>query len=330
LILTLLTGWLLSAMEPLFMDGASPLPLVSVIIPSKGRPQLVQNAVGSVLAQDIPNIEVIVVDDGSPEQLAPILKGIFGDRIRCLRNDVSLGAPAARNIGLRLARGEYVAFLDDDDLWLSDKLSRQLGCFKNAGNDCVLVGCSFAYTRDGERIRTQGVPNLEGLFEQLLARNIIGGCSVPLIRRTALERVGGFDESFESCQDWELWLRLLRKGTAAFASETLVLRQVHQGQITSDLKRKIVGRQHLLEKNFQEMVAHPYVFAEHLRRLGTLTLMDGDRRESRKAYGKALAQRISDWRNWAGFFLSLLPASWGKKLAHRAGTMQLAEVVFYH
>ncbi|SDE66991.1 glycosyltransferase family 2 protein [Desulfuromonas thiophila] len=309
-------------------------PLVSVVIPSKNRLDFLLEALDSVFAQTYQNLEVIVVDDGSATPLGPMLKEKYGDRILFLRHEKSLGAPAARNAGARLASGEYIAFLDDDDLWLPEKISKQIECFKCASLPCALVGCSFAYVKNLASLMTCFAPykvELEdGLFKLLLSRNVIGGCSVPLIKREALTSVGGFDESFKSCQDWDLWLRLLHWGDAVFVPDVLLYRRVHEGQITSNLKHKIAGRKRLLAKFPEEFANFPRTRKEHLRRLATLSLLDDDRLSALNGYLNVLIQDMLDWRSFCGVLLSMLPLKCGKILAERAGAMRLNGTIFYH
>jgi len=313
----------------MYEDGTS---LISVVVPSCGRPLSVKRAVTSVLNQRLVGfeLEVIVVDDGSTVPLAPFINKNFGHRIVCLKNEVSLGASAARNLGWKNSHGDFIAFLDDDDVWMPDKLSKQLECLKSMGSDCVLVGCSFSYMKDEVCISTKDAPVNKDLFERLMQSNVIGGCSVPLLRRSAFEKVNGFDETFESCQDWEVWLKLMREGGAGFVSDVLVHRQVHDGQMTSDLKRKIAGRERFISKFDLELSAHPSILAVHFRRLGTLNLIAGYRQIARDRFWKAIGRKANDWRSWIGIFLSLLPKQWCQKIAKKAGSTRIADVTFYH
>lgn len=305
-------------------------PLVSIIIPSKNRPELVQKAIDSVLGQTYQNIEIIVVDDRSDVPLSPILADKYANYIACYRFDQSLGASAARNYGLRNAVGEFVAFLDDDDIWLPRKLEKQLHEFGKADIECCLVGCLSAYQNLNGPPTCKVQPCPDSLFEQLLTGNVIGGCSLPLIRRSSLVEVGGFDEQFESCQDWELWLRILRTGTARFVPEVLVARGAYGGQITTNLGRKIAGRQRLLQKFSSDFSRYGQILFLHLRRLGTLKLAVGDRIGARTMYLQALKIKKHDIRNLIGLFLSYLPVSAGVRLARRVGASRFDDVTLYH
>lgn len=226
--------------------------------------------------------------------------------------------------------GDFVAFLDDDDSWLPRKLEKQLREFDNVDDGCCLVGCLSAYQNPDGPLTCKTQPCPDNLFMQLLYGNVIGGCSVPLIRRSKLVEIGGFDEKFESCQDWDLWLRLLRTGTARFIPEVLVVRGTYGGQITTNLHYKISGRQRLLNKFSSDFSQYSQISFLHLRRLGSLKLAVGDRKGARIMYLQALNRKKKDFRNLLGLFLSYLPVSAGVWLAKRVGVSKFGDITLYH
>ena len=181
-------------------------PLVSAIIPTKNRSSLCIRAVESVLAQTHPNIECIVVDDGSTDGTAEALAAKFGDRICVLRNEVSQGVAAARNRALILSRGEYVAFLDSDDEWLPRKIERQLAL---AARGAAVVYCrAMNISPEGKVLGLQPARYRGDVSRALLWNNVAGSPSAVLVRRSALAE---FDPPFRSgiySEDWDLWLRL--------------------------------------------------------------------------------------------------------------------------
>jgi glycosyltransferase involved in cell wall biosynthesis len=209
-------------------------PLLSVVIPTWNRAQLVREAICSVLAQREDEIEVIVVDDASTDATVELLEREFGDRIRVLRLEHRRGPGGARNAGARLARGEFVGFLDSDDVWLPGKLEAELEVFARFPLAEVVVTDSqnfFEGKADGESRFAQN-----GLLEATLGEislandchwlwtnsmNTVHTCSIT-VRREALARLGEklFAEDLVCCEDWEFQMRLYH------SSRVVVLPQV--------------------------------------------------------------------------------------------------------
>src|SRR5436190_8120377 len=193
-------------------------PRVSVIIPTRNRPDLVVGAVRSALAQDAVPVEVCVVDDASEPPV--VLPGELADQVTLVRFDSHRGPGAARNAGLAATGAELVAFLDDDDVWLPGKLARQLPALDE---QVVAVACGFGVWNGAELIASAVPPNP---FD---ARNLLAHPSLwpstVVARRAALEAAGCFDETLARAQDWDLWLRLAEVGGVAIVPEVLVDRR---------------------------------------------------------------------------------------------------------
>ncbi len=208
------------------------MPRVSVIIPTYNRAQFVKLAIDSVLAQTYADYEVIVVDDGSTDGTEAVLQGTYGTRIAYERQD-NQGAAAARNRGIALSTGEFVAFLDSDDIWLPGKLERQLA-LHTADSQTVL---SFTQAwridahgyRDLEEPIGSSVTHDSLSLERLCLDNCIASPTLVVVSRSALETAGGFDTSIRHCEDWDLWLRLQSKGLTAIVAEPLALIRRHRG-----------------------------------------------------------------------------------------------------
>ena len=200
---------------------------VSVVIPTRNRWHLLRTTLASALAQEGVEHEVIVVDDGSTDETARGLDEIADSRLRYVRDDVAQGVAAARNRGIAEARGEWVAFLDDDDLWSPRKLAVQLAAARAAQ-----AGFAFAsalhFDERGEAHWVELAPDPSELSAQLRNRNVIpAGSSNVIARADILEAVGGFDESFFHLADWDLWLRMSDATEAAACAEILVAYRKH-------------------------------------------------------------------------------------------------------
>ncbi len=193
-------------------------PILSVVIPTRNRAYLVGEAIESALNQRPGQVEVIIVDDGSTDDTAKVVTERFGSRVRLLRTPERRGAGAARNAGLRVARGELVAFLDDDDLWLPGKLESELNALEQFPDADGVVSDSLQFVqgqvapqsffmRNGLLAATQGqvrwINELPWLWTNSL--NGVAMCSITL-RRRVLDQKGErwFAEDLVSCEDWEL------------------------------------------------------------------------------------------------------------------------------
>ncbi len=196
-------------------------PDVSVVIPTRDRWHLLsRHALPSALGQEGVTVEVIVVDDGSTDGTADRVVALDDPRVRLVRDGGSRGPAAARNAGVAEARAEWVAFLDDDDLWAPEKLALQIGALGDAD-----WGYTGAVVVDESLVPIDELPVASpvGLAERLRHGNILaGGGSAVVVRRAVLRELGGFDESLFYVEDWDLWRRLAEHGTAAVREEVLV------------------------------------------------------------------------------------------------------------
>ena len=206
-------------------------PLVSVIIPTYNGARFLAQTVESVLAQTYPNVEVLVVDDGSTDETPAVVSG-YGERVRYVRQ-VNSGTAAARNRGIARACGQYVALLDHDDLWLPHKLERQLPAF--AGDPSigvVFAEIEFFRTETGE-VTAQYFPGVELGPHDLLAHRVLPIQTV-VFRRSALEAVGPFDVSLRGTDDWDMGIRLAARFRMVGVPETLARVRLHPDQQGGD------------------------------------------------------------------------------------------------
>lgn len=188
------------------MKNGSILPKVSVIIPTYNRAWCLAEAVDSVLAQELRGFELIVVDDGSTDDTPRLIEG-YGEAIRTLRRE-NHGVSAARNAGIAAARGELIAFLDSDDLWLPGKLRRQVEFF-TSHPEALICQTEELWVKNGRRVNPGKRHRKRGgmIFEPSLDLCLVSPSAV-MVRRELFERVGLFDESLPACEDYDLWLRV--------------------------------------------------------------------------------------------------------------------------
>ena len=198
-------------------------PLVTVIIPTHNRANVLDRAIESVLSQSYPRIETIVVDDRSTDETEQVVRRYADQDVRYLKNEGRRGASATRNVGIRAARGRLIAFLDSDDEWLPDKISLQVKKFAAGPTNLGLVHCGVTELRSG-RSPTHFIPKLRGkVFQELLIWNFVGSASRIMIPRQILLDLGGFNESFQTLNDWEMTLRIARDYLVDLVPEPCVL-----------------------------------------------------------------------------------------------------------
>lgn len=245
--------------------------LVSVVIPTyKREVPMVKRCIQSVLEQTYSKIEIIIVDD-SPSSFVDrvnienmILK-INDDRIKYIKNEENRGACFTRNVGIRNANGEFIAFLDDDDVWLSEKIEKQLACFNN--KKIGLVYCP-AYIVDSEEKTTnlfKGKLYSGNIFHELMYENFIGSTSFVMIRKAALLECGLFTLDLQSNQDWELYLRIAQIYEINYIDEALVKYYVHNGErISGNPEKKINGINYMMNKHKEYLIQNKDVKAKWL------------------------------------------------------------------
>lgn len=250
-------------------------PVISVVIATYKRPEILSRAVDSVLMQDFRDFEIIVVDDngaGSDMQLATrkMLEKRYKDkRIVYVANRKGLGGGGARNEGIVRARGEFVAFLDDDEDWLPGKLTRQIQKFSECPDDTGVVDTGF-YSVFENGTRTYHSPEMSGwIFEDLLAKSDKRApkLSTMLCRKTALEKAGMFDPEFRSRQDLDLYARLAKVCRFESIDEPFAnKRHDADERISTNVDSKIQGYRLFYEKNYDDLVKRPDLHADYLIR----------------------------------------------------------------
>lgn len=252
-------------------------PLFSVIVPTRDRPELLGQALASVLAQDLQDFEVLVIDDGSSMPL-----GTPKDRrIRLIRNDLSRGEFASRNVGLRAAEGRNIAFLDDDDLWLPQRLTIAAHGLAKAA---IAVCGSDTSKGPGSLPRT-----LQGQVGDIILNGM-----TPNLGQTAMRRNAAlmFDERFTATGDVEWWLRATQRHDVYTDQRVGFVYRYHDApRVGNGVDRRIECSHLLLDLHREYFRAHPRAHAFRLFRLGMLEVRAGHRREARAQFFASLRVR---------------------------------------
>jgi glycosyltransferase involved in cell wall biosynthesis len=231
----------------------SVVPRVSVVIPTYNYAHYLPEAVDSVLAQSFDSVEIVVVDDGSTDKTTEVLRR-FGGQVTYIRQ-VHRGLAVARNTGIRAARGQYIAFLDSDDLWIREKLSLQVARL-DAERQVGLVYCETFLFDDATQatVGTHGdhSPHPSGRILRWLVRGNVIPSPTPVVRRDVFDRVGLFDETLSACEDWDMWIRIGRVCEIVYIDRTLARYRLHRSNMSRDHELLMTGGLRVLEKSFRD------------------------------------------------------------------------------
>lgn len=289
--------------------------LVSVIIPTFNRARTLPRAVRSVLNQSYAELELLIMDDGSTDDTAELVAAIGDPRIRYVRLEGNRGASRARNAGLRLARGEFIAFQDSDDEWLSEKLVRQVEAARSAPADAVTVfHTKIQYGRDEfSRYGPNRVCCIPAIadpgaadFRQLIQAGNIISTQTLFITRAAFEKVGPFDELLVNNNDWAYAIQLIHNSHVVFINEPLVMTYLQDDSI-SKIKRSGARSQLRIVQRLRRMHgADGAIVAGHLGRIGWGMTKLGSPRLARKLILRALLLSPMHPKNWARLGLTQL------------------------
>ncbi|MBU4477611.1 MAG: glycosyltransferase [Candidatus Omnitrophica bacterium] len=230
-------------------------PLVSVVIPTYNCADLLERSVKSVLAQTFQDFEIIIVDDASADNTQEVVFSFKDTRIKYVRHKKNLGEAAARNTGIKIAQGEYIAPQDSDDEWLPEKLEKQLNAFKNSSSLLGVVYTGFWKIRGDKKNYLPSV-NIKAkernIYNILLKSNFIG-TPTTLIKKACFEKSGLFDERLFHLVDWDLWIRISRFYHFKYIAEPLVNSYYREQCVSDNEKAFISAVEIILKKNFEEL-----------------------------------------------------------------------------
>jgi glycosyltransferase involved in cell wall biosynthesis len=291
----------------------------SVIIPSYNNAVFLPEAIESALSQSVPPLEVIVVDDGSTDNTRDIIEP-YRRSIRYFFQE-NKGLAGARNRGIEEARGNLVAFLDADDIWLPEKLERQHECMAQNPKLCLIHSDLWYWDlRSGQKYRRDcGRQEFRGsCYERFFLRNRVLP-STTVIRRECLRKVGAFDEVLRRCEDYDLWFRVAKHYELGYVDEPLVLYRLHQSSLTKNTLAMLESELFVVRKRLQED-------PELARTIGSTTVNERmfgllfaigydyhDRQissEARRYFFQALLHRPTRAYVWLLYLANQFPPAW--------------------
>jgi len=223
------------------MKSESTRPLVSVIIPTYNSEKFIPCSVASAINQTYPNIEILIIDDGSTDNTKKVVQQLSNPTVRYIKQ-TNGGPSAARNNGMRQSNGQYIAFLDVDDAWEPSKVAEQVTFFEN-GNNLSIVATGYtrcdADLRPIESISLDTSLKGKGIisFRLLLEKNRMPTPSI-MIKKEILDQSGVFDENIDFGEDWDLWVRIAQHGEIGYIQTPLCKIRVHNTGLTGKLSDK--------------------------------------------------------------------------------------------
>lgn len=269
------------------------LPLVSVIIPTFNRAQLISHAIDSVLRQSYVNFELIIVNDGSSDNTEEVLMSYNDARIKIFKHSINRGQNAALNTGIKQVSGTLIAFLDSDDTWMPEMLSRQVESFRNESDPI----CSYTYAGKfvGDSIHIVKKFSLTGFnYREALRQCYVSHMITLMIDRRCLNIVNEFDENFTVCQDDDFCLRLAKYYPFKLIKEPLALINETENSIISNKLSYANGWKRLFLKFEQDLKFEcgDMIWLYHSLRIGFLYLSAGE------------TKRAIEWMNQLGIPIS--------------------------
>ncbi|MEP0885306.1 glycosyltransferase family 2 protein [Trichocoleus sp. ST-U3] len=229
------------------------MPKVSVVIPAYNAMAYLPETVDSVLRQSFTDFEVLIINDGSSDHILEWASQVTDPRVKLISQE-NQGLPGARNTGIAHAQGEYIAFLDADDLWEPEKLEKQVGCFEDKPTVGVVYTWTVLVDEQGNPIGRTFASNAEGdVWQQLLETDVISSGSSAMVRSCCFETVGVFDRSLTSAEDLDMWLRIATHYPFAVVKEPLTLYRQHSNSMSKNRQKMIQNLRTVIEKTFQSV-----------------------------------------------------------------------------
>ena len=279
--------------------------MVSVVIPTYNRAQLVSRGIESVLKQTYRDIEVIVVDDASNDNTTDVINAIGDQRIRYVKHQVNKGVSESRNTGIKIAKGQLVGFLDSDDEWLPEKLRKQVDRFSQVPDDTGLVygACLFVDEKTKKPIRVVTPKKRGDVFKDMLMGDFVMS-PTPLVKRECFDRAGLFDRDFSTSEDWDMWLRIAQHYKFDFVRDLVAKYYVSPSQTTNDASTVVQGYLKFMAKHDSLISGNPAILAHHFKAIGEMYLIHHEYHLANTYYARAIC---TDPRN-VSLYVHLLAA----------------------
>jgi glycosyltransferase involved in cell wall biosynthesis len=291
------------------------MPKISVIVPTYNRAELLRSAVTSILNQTCQDFEIIVVDDASNDNTEEVVNRFNNKKIKYIHHEINKGEAGARNTGILNSNAAYIAFLDDDDEWLPNKLTLQFNLLES---NTPKVGVVYSgYTRvdvTNKKILGQKIPIKRGdIYNDMLIQNCVGTPSTVLLRRECIEKVGLFDGNISYALDWDLWIRISKYFHFEYIEEPLVKYHIHENRLSNNPEIKARGLEDMFNKYGKDFKFTKYYRNSYLG-IGVEFCYKGETKKGMKAFLESIRLNPLEIRNYFYLLLSLLGASNFKRI----------------
>lgn len=289
-------------------------PKVSVIIPTYNRANLLPRAIKSVLNQTFKDFELIIIDDGSTDNTKQIVEDFQKreSKIKYVWQENSGGPANSVNSGLKIARGEYVALLENDDEWLPEKLEKQLEVFqcskkKNLG----FVGCNVLIINErAKTVEKEDLPSYDNnvFLKKLLAGKFFFNLSMLIFKRENLNKIGFFDKDLKLAADQDICLRMAKRYNFDFVPIPLVKVYIHGENVsrTSSYHHQLIEWLHMTEKHQDLYKKYPKIYSYRMKHLGTLYALLGDCKLGRHFFISSITIYPLNLKSYLNFLISFL------------------------
>ncbi|MCK5311333.1 MAG: glycosyltransferase [Desulfobacteraceae bacterium] len=240
------------------MNNNIDLPVVSVVIPTYNRKDIISRAIESVYNQIYKNYEIIIVDDGSTDGTVDYLKEHYNNKIHYVFQK-NRGASSARNKGISKAKGKYIAFLDSDDEWVDTKLETQVAFLKK--NPEIALLCGKTYRSDNiKKVNTPLTEEITGnLFTTLYSHSFVSTPTV-IVKKEILDQVGAFDLNYKSAEDFDLWLKITHEYKCAFLPDLVAVVNRGDDNLSTDKITLHIHALDILEKHYDKQLIPDRVY----------------------------------------------------------------------
>ena len=271
------------------MDKKNVSPIVSVVIPTYNRKNIIPRAIESVLNQTYKNFEIIIVDDGSTDGTIDFLTNQYDSKLKCVLQK-NQGASSARNRGINEAKGKYIAFLDSDDEWVASKLETQMAFLEKNPEIALLCGKTYR-SDDIKKTNSYLTKKIIGnLFTTLYSHSFVSTPTV-IVKKNILDQVGGFDINYKSAEDFDLWLKITHDYKCAFLPGLVAIVNREGDNLSTDKITLHIHALEILEKHYDKNRIPPLVYKKAISNsciaLGRNYLSSGQIAKAKKYFTKS-------------------------------------------
>jgi glycosyltransferase involved in cell wall biosynthesis len=289
------------------------MPKVSIVIPAYNAMAYLPQTIDSVLNQTFTDFELLVINDGSSDNIIEWLSQIKDSRISLISQE-NQGVANARNIGIFRAKGEYIAFLDADDLWDKTKLEKQVSCLEQNPSTGLVYTWTHLIDSTGKLLKFSITHQEEGyIWEKIVIQDVIGSGSSAMVRASCFQQVGLFDQNVAIAADFDMWIRIAAVYKFAVVKECLVFYRQHQNNFSKNRQKVIKTHAQVIEKSFKGvsldlLYLRNLAYANLCRYQSWLALEDGNYEQAKFLFKQATLSNKNWWlhRNYLWLYSAIL------------------------